>query len=89
MAQWLRIHLPVQRAQILSLVGERAHMSWGNEVWTPQLLKPSCLEAMLHKRSHPVGSLGTALTVTSTQCNQRKPACIKEDSAQPHTNNKK
>ena len=58
MAQWLRIHLPVQRAQILSLGGERVHMSWGNEVWTPELLKPSCLEAMLHKRSHPSGKPG-------------------------------
>ena len=42
--QWLRVHLPMQRVQVQSLVGElRSHMSHGQKK-TPQNIK---IEAIL------------------------------------------
>ena len=71
-AQWLRIHLPVQGTQVQALVREdptchgatkpvhHNYWAWALEpaihnCWAhkPQLLKPTCLEPVLHnKRSH-------------------------------------
>ena len=59
-AQWLRIHLPMQGAWVQALVLEdptcrRATKPVRHNYWDrmPQLLKPACLEPMLHnKRSH-------------------------------------
>ena len=59
-AQWLRIHLPMQGTQVRALVREDptcrgatrpvCHNYWA---WDPQLLKPVHLEPVLHnKRSH-------------------------------------
>ena len=59
-AQWLRIHLPVQGTWVRALVWEDptcraatkpvSHNYWAR---VPQLLKPACLESVLHnKRSH-------------------------------------
>ena len=43
--QWLRIHLPMQRTWVQSLVWEDP-TCWGNQARTPQVLKP------LHPRAH-------------------------------------
>ena len=71
-AQWLRIHLPVQGTRVRALVREDPtccgatkpvrHNYWAcaleptsHNYWAcmPQLLKPACLEPVLHnKRSH-------------------------------------
>ena len=68
-AQWLRIHLPMQGTWVSALVWEDptcrgttkpvCHNYWAcalepksHNCWAcvPQLLKPACLEPMLHKR---------------------------------------
>ena len=71
-AQWLRIHLPMQGTRVQALVQEdptwrgatkpMCHNYWvcplepmSHNYWAhmPQLLKPTCLEPMIHnKRSH-------------------------------------
>ena len=46
-------HLPANAGDTGSTPGQgRSHMPWSNEVHMPQVLKPACLEPMLHKRSH-------------------------------------
>ena len=57
-AQWLRIHLPMQGTQVWALVWEDptchgatkpvCHNYWA---CVPQLLKPACLEPMLHNKT--------------------------------------
>ena len=57
--QWIRIHLPMQGTQVRSLVREHSTCcGTSNPVcqnyWVPilQLLKPACLEPMLHNRGN-------------------------------------
>jgi len=38
----------------------RSHLPGSNKAHVPQLLKPACLEPVLHKRSHHRRSLHTA-----------------------------
>ena len=56
-AQWLRIRLPMQGTRVRALVWEdptchratkpTCHNYWA---WAPQLLKPACLEPVLHNK---------------------------------------
>ena len=68
-AQWLRIHLPMQGTRVQALVREDptcrgaikpvSHNYWAH---APQLLKPARLEPMLrNKRSHTMRNLCTAM----------------------------
>ena len=97
MAQWLRIHLPMQGTQVRSLVREDPtcrqatnpvrHNYWACalepvEARTPQLLKPARLEAMLcNERSH--------CNEKPVHRNQRKPTRSNEDPVQPKKKKKK
>ena len=50
--QWLRIHLPIAGDTGAIPGPGRFHLPWGSWTRAPQLLKPTCLEPMLHKRNH-------------------------------------
>ena len=84
-AQWLRIHLPMQGTQVRALAREyptcrRATKPVHHNYWAhmPQLLKPVHLEPVLrNKRSHPVRSLCTA-TKSSPRSPQLEKACAQQ-----------
>ena len=69
-AQWIRIHLPVQRTWVQSLDQEDSTL-WSNYARVPQLLNSACPRA---RKSSP------------TLHNYRKPSCTNEDPAQPQIN---
>ena len=90
MVQWLRIHLSMQGTQVQSLIREDPICYGATEpvpncwVHVVQLLKPECLEPVIHKRGHFNDKpTPPQWRVAPTRCNQRQPTCSKEDPAQP------
>ena len=107
-AQWLRIHLPMQGTRVRSLVQEDPtcrgatkpvhHNYWAcalepacRNYWALmlQLLKPTHLEPVFHKRSHQWEAGTLQRRVAPTCRNYRKPACSNEDPKQPKKKKKK
>ena len=91
--QWIRTCLPMQGTRVQSLVqedstclGATKPANYNYRACKLQLLRPGCLESVLHKRSHcnekPVHHIkeqlplattrGSLSTATKTQCNQNK-----------------
>ena len=76
--QWIRICLPMQQTQVPSLIWEDPTYHRASKSREPQLLKPVCLEPVLHSKRRPCTSVKSsphslqpekACTATETQCN--------------------
>ena len=85
MAQWLTIRLPMQKAQVGSLVQENSTCHGATKpMHAPQLLKPAHLEPTLcNKRSRCNKKPCTAPRAAPARHNSRKPENSNEDPAQP------
>ena len=74
--QWLGICLPMQGAQVRSLVWE-SHVPWDNLAHKPQLLKPMCPKASAPQQEKPQQWEPRALYLEKACAQQRRPSTAK------------
>ena len=85
--QWLRIHLPMQRTLVWSLVQDNptcrgAAKPMYHNYWSPWALEPG----LYNKRHHCSEKPAHQSRVAPTHCNQRKPLDSSKDPVQPKIN---